>query len=327
MLQQTRVAAALPYYERFLQRFPTVQSLAEAPHEEVLRLWAGLGYYSRARNLQKAAQCIVSKHGGVFPATRGEVLDLPGVGVYTAAAVLSMAFGKKLAVLDGNVARVLARLGAVRGDLRSKGRWQHLQQTADTLLDPRSPSDWNQALMELGATLCTPRSPQCLCCPVAEFCQARILGLADSIPEKRRMHATVQITLASVVFVDPQGFTLLLPPPKSFEKSHWQSGVAPLLSRLWHFPTIQVRQNAESELRRHVQKVFPTFGKISFVAVKKTRHAVTFRSIAVLPFRAKVPKLPSTASALSLPLHDLSSVPISSLTRKIARSANLPSAS
>jgi A/G-specific adenine glycosylase len=325
MLQQTRVAAAIPYYERFLQRFPTLQSLAEAPHEEVLRLWAGLGYYSRACNLQKAAQGIVGKQGGVFPTSREALLELPGIGAYTAAAILSIAFGKQLAVLDGNVARVLARLGAVRGDLRSSGRWQHLQRTADNLLDPRSPGDWNQAVMELGATLCTPRSPQCLFCPVAEFCQAHKLGLADSIPEKRKTRATVQITLASLVFVDPKGFTLLLPPPKSLEKSNSPAGVAPLLSRMWHFPTIQVHQNAESELRRHAQKSFPTLGRLSFVAVKKARHAVTFHRVTVLPFRAIVRKLPRLAAALSLPLDDLSSVPVSNLTRKVARCASLHS--
>jgi A/G-specific adenine glycosylase len=219
MLQQTRVVAAIPYYERFLERFPTVESLAEAPPQEVLRLWAGLGYYSRARNLQKAAQEIVAKHHGVFPQTEEQALALPGIGAYTAAAILSIAYGKKLAVLDGNVARVLARLGAVTGDLRSNGRWSQLQQSADTLLDQRSPGDWNQALMELGATLCTPRSPQCLLCPVAELCEARKLGLASSIPEKRKKRDTVEIVLASLVLADPKGRTLLLPPPKSREKS------------------------------------------------------------------------------------------------------------
>jgi len=122
MLQQTRVAAVIPYYERFLERFPNVQALAAAPEEEVLRVWSGLGYYSRARNLYKAAQKIVSKHGGEFPSRVEDVLALPGIGKYTAAAILSIAFGKKHAVLDGNVARVLARVGAVRGDLGAGGR-------------------------------------------------------------------------------------------------------------------------------------------------------------------------------------------------------------
>ena len=325
MLQQTRVAAAIPYYERFLERFPTVQSLAEAPPQEVLRLWAGLGYYSRARNLQKAAQEIVSRHHGIFPQIEEQALALPGIGVYTAAAILSIAYGKQLAVLDGNVARVLARLNAVTGDLRSNGRWPKLQQTASTLLDPRCPGDWNQALMELGATLCTPRSPQCLLCPVAEFCEARKLGLAGSIPEKRRKRDTVEIVLASLVFIDPKGRTLLLPPPKSRQKSTSRTDVATLLSRMWHFPTIQVHQNAELELRQHTHKLFPALAKLHFVPAPKARHAVTFHSITILPFRIHIPKLPRLASAKALPLADLSSLPISNLTRKVARSASLPS--
>src|SRR5215831_786368 len=193
MLQQTRVVAVIPYYERFLERLPTVESLAEAPQDEVLRLWSGLGYYSRARNLQKAAQQIVAKHGGIFPRDVESVLALPGIGAYTAAAILSIAHQQSRAVLDGNVARVLARLGAIRGDLRANGSWLELQKTADHLLDQQSPGDWNQAVMELGATLCTPRSPQCLLCPVGEFCEARKEGLAGIIPEKRTKRNTVEV--------------------------------------------------------------------------------------------------------------------------------------
>src|SRR5712691_495088 len=202
MLQQTRVAAAIPYYERFLQRFPDVHSLAAAPPEEVLRFWSGLGYYSRARNLQKAAQQIVGKHGGQFPARLEDALALPGIGNYSAAAILSIAFDQKQAVLDGNVARVLARLGAIRGDLRESQRWQKLQKSADGLLEPKSPGDWNQAMMELGATLCTPKSPQCLLCPVVQFCEGRQQGIAESLPEKRKKRATVEVVLATAVFVD-----------------------------------------------------------------------------------------------------------------------------
>src|ERR1700736_2971659 len=184
MLQQTRVAAVIPYYERFLQRFPDIHALAAAPQEEVLRLWSGLGYYSRARNLQRAAQEIVAKHGGIFPRGERDALALPGIRNYTAAAILSIAYGAKHAVLDGNVARVLARIFAVQGDVRDAKRWQSLQKSADALLDPKSPSDWNQAMMELGATLCAPQSPQCLLCPVTQFCQARKLGLAETLPTR-----------------------------------------------------------------------------------------------------------------------------------------------
>jgi A/G-specific adenine glycosylase len=321
MLQQTRVAAAIPYYERFLARFPDVKSLAEAPQEEVLRLWSGLGYYSRARNLQNAAQQVLAKHGGTFPDSPEDALGLPGIGNYTVAAILSIAYGEELAVLDGNVARVLARLGAIQGDLRAGSRWQQLQKTADVILDRQSPGDWNQAMMELGATLCTPRSPQCLLCPVGEYCQARKKGLVDSIPEKRSKRATEAITLAALVFVDADGNTLLLPPPKSISKAAKHANVVALLSGLWHFPTIEVNKAAGKELQRYVEKTLLGGKHLAGTlhALKRVRHAVTYRSITLLPFRMTVTRLPRLQHAKTLALRDLSSVPISNLTRKVAR--------
>ncbi len=323
MLQQTRVAAAIPYYERFLSHFPDVKSLAEAPEQEVLSLWSGLGYYSRAQNLQKAARQIVAKHGGTFPSSPEEALELPGIGNYTAAAILSIAYDRKLAGLDGNVARVLARLGAIKGDLRSGSRWQDLQKTAEALLDRQNPGDWNQAMMELGATLCTPRSPQCLLCPVGEYCEARKQGLVDSIPEKRSKRATEEITLAALVFVDAHGKTLLLPPPKSAPKMAKDANVTALLSRLWHFPTIEVNRDAAQELASYVKETFLNgkrlHGKLR--ALKKVRHAVTYRSITLFPFRSSVAKLPRLPNAKTILLEDLSSIPISNLTRKVARAA------
>jgi A/G-specific adenine glycosylase len=323
MLQQTRVAAVIPYYERFLERFPDVVALAKAPEEEVLRLWAGLGYYSRARNLQKAARQIVAEHDSHFPGAPEQALALSGIGAYTAAAILSIAYGKKLAVLDGNVARVIARLGAIRGDLRNGARWQSLQKTADSLLAPHAPGDWNQAMMELGATVCMPRSPQCLLCPVAEFCQAQKLGLTDAIPKKRVKRAAEAITLAALVLVDPQGRALLLPPPKPGKKPALTNDVAGLLSRMWHFPTIQVQSDAASELRDFAvstifsDRKFP--GRLQ--ALPKVRHAVTYRQITLLPFRLDVAKLPRVPHAKSLPLSDLSALPVSNLTRKVAHAS------
>jgi A/G-specific adenine glycosylase len=327
MLQQTRVAAAIPYYERFLERFPNVETLAAAPEEEVLRLWSGLGYYSRARNLQAAAKLIVAKHNCIFPSDPAEALALPGIGAYTAAAILSIAYQKKHAVLDGNVARVIARLHAIRGDLRANGTWQVLQKSADYLLQARSPGDWNQAMMELGATLCTPRSPQCLLCPVGEFCQARKQGLADVIPEKRAKRATMEITLASLVLVDPRGKTLLLAPPKSTGKSAEPDDVPALVSRMWHFPTISVQNSqAAAALAKFAQESL--FGGRKFPMelgpLKKVRHAVTYRSITVLPFRLKLQKFPKVSGARAFPLADLSAVAISNLTRKVARAALPP---
>ncbi len=185
MLQQTRVAAVIPYYEKFLAQFPDVESLAAARIEKVLRFWAGLGYYSRARNLHKAARQISERHAGNFPRQHAQALSLAGIGNYTAAAVLSIAYDAPHAVLDGNVARVLARLGAIHGDLREPKRWTMLSDAAQTLLAPRDAGDWNQAMMELGATVCTPRTPNCGACPIANYCRARSLGIQNEIPAKR----------------------------------------------------------------------------------------------------------------------------------------------
>jgi A/G-specific adenine glycosylase len=322
MLQQTRVAAAIPYYERFLQRFPDVKTLAEAPQEDVLRLWAGLGYYSRARNLQAAAKEILGPHSGKFPDDESAALALPGIGKYTAAAILSIAYGKKLAVLDGNVARVLARLGAIHADLRAEGRWQQLQKTADSLLDPRRPGDWNQSMMELGATVCTPRSPQCLLCPVSDHCQARKLGLAEIIPEKRKKRDTVELTLAAVVFLDKAGRTLLLPPPKG-PSGNTDVQVEKLLSRMWRVPTIQVEKNPVAELQWFLKRTFAPGKELSIELepLAKVRHAVTYRNITLLPFRARVAKLPHLPGARKLALDQVASVPISNLTRKAVRAA------
>jgi A/G-specific adenine glycosylase len=322
MLQQTRVAAVIPYYERFLQRFPDMRALAEAPLEEVLRFWSGLGYYSRARNLQSAAQQIAATHAGVFPRTLDEVLALPGIGHYTAAAILSIVFDARHAVLDGNVARVLARLDAVRGDLRQNGRWQTLQKSADRLLDPQSPGDWNQAMMELGAMICTPRAPQCLLCPVAKFCRARQLGLTECIPEKRKKRATVDITLAAAVFLDPRGHTLLLPPPRASEKHATHEEVDALVSKIWHFPTISIERDPEAELRRFLVKLCKLPQDAKLQPLSKARHAVTYRAITLLPFRVLAAELPRIAGAKFALLSDLvspSALAVSNLTRKVAR--------
>jgi len=326
MLQQTRVAAALPYYEQFMERFPNVRTLAEAPEEEVLRLWSGLGYYSRARNLQKAARRIVAQHGGEFPRDLEAALDLPGIGAYTSAAILSIAYQEKLAVLDGNVARVLARLGAVPGDLRANRTWPKLQKAADRLLAEKAPGDWNQAMMELGATVCTPRSPQCLLCPVSEFCEGRKKGLTAEIPGKRVERNAVEVTLAALVLVDADGKTLLLPPPKEAKSSGVADpdDVPTLVSRMWHFPTISVkRESAAAELRNFAGKglfLGPKRGP-EFLALRPVRHAVTYRSVTVLPFLAWVAKLPKVSGSKTLLLQNLAEVAISNLTRKVARGA------
>ncbi len=323
MLQQTRVAAVIPYYEKFLQRFPNVGALAEAPHEEVLRLWSGLGYYSRARNLQTAAQQIVARHEGEFPRTRDEILNLSGIGEYTVAAILSIAFGEKHAVLDGNVARVIARIEAIRGDLRQSKQWRELQSSAGRLLAPESPGDWNQAMMELGATVCTPVNPQCLLCPAAKFCEGRKLGIAASIPEKRKKRATVAVHLASAVLLDARSNTLLLPPPAKAIKSTADDHVPSLVAKLWHFPTVSASADPEKTIRKFLHEDF----KIKITPplqpeiLKKVRHTVTYRVVSASAYLIRMMKLPQIPGAKSLPLASVDSLSISNLTRKIARNA------
>ena len=248
MLQQTRVAAVIPYYRRFLARFPTVQHLANARIDSVLRYWSGLGYYSRARNLHQAAKQIVARHNGKFPQDPAEALELAGIGSYTAAAVLSISYHAPLAVLDGNVARVLARLTAVRDDLRQPAVWRGLTDAAQTLLHTAAPGDWNQAMMELGATLCTPRAPHCAECPISRWCRARALGIAESVPAPRRKPATVHIVLAAAVLLDRRGRTLLVRYPQlkrpgrrrgehAHDHQHDENSPS-LFSRLWQFPSL-----------------------------------------------------------------------------------------
>ena len=330
MLQQTRVAAAIPYYERFLERFPDTQALASAPEEEVLRLWSGLGYYSRARNLQRAAQEIAAKHSGVFPRRHEGVIALSGIGDYTAAAILSIAFGAKHAVLDGNVARVLARIFAVRGGLREGGRWEQLQKAADELLDSQSPGDWNQAMMELGATLCTPRSPQCLLCPAAEFCRGRKLGIAESLPAQRKKRETVEVTLAAGVVLDARGQCLLLGPSRGTGKKAAHDDVETLVSRMWHFPTVAVRKNPEEELKQLLEGGIlgkrSSPGALRVEALGRVRHTVTYRKITILPFCVDVKTLPRAprgeVKAISLQeLVTARALAVSNLTRKVALAA------
>jgi A/G-specific adenine glycosylase len=182
MLQQTRVAAVIPYYARFLERFPDVNALASAPEQELLAAWAGLGYYSRARNLQKAAQKI--RELGGFPRDYSSLRGLAGVGDYTAAAIASIAFDLPHAVLDGNVLRVLSRFTGERGNVDSVPVRNRLRGVAEHILAPKRAGEFNQALMELGATVCLPKQPQCPLCPVARLCVARQLGRQTELPVK-----------------------------------------------------------------------------------------------------------------------------------------------
>jgi len=287
MLQQTTVAFVAPRFEKFLREFPTIQSLAAADEESVLAAWAGLGYYARARNLRRAAQEIVEKYGGKFPDNFDAVISLPGIGRYTAGAILSIAFQKHYPVLDGNVKRIFSRIFAQNSDER---KWWSV---AEALLDRENPGDWNQALMELGATLCFPENPKCLKCPVSSFCKAFKEKSQERFPAPKRAKPFVNVSWA-VLWIEKNKRVLLW---KRSDKER-------LLKNHWGLP--------ESKYLN----VRP--GKL----LKTARHTITHHKISVELRAAKAPnRLPKEAKWV--PKKELSHFLVSSLWKKCMRIAQL----
>ena len=231
MLQQTGVETVIPYYERFLEAFPTVRALDAASVEEVVERWAGLGYYSRARNLHAAARRVVNSDGGCFPDTLEGLMELPGVGRSTAGAILSIAFNRPAPILDGNVRRVLCRLYALQDDPRSASGEKLLWSWASKLTPVDRPRDYAQAIMDLGATVCTPRAPDCGGCPLEASCRARALGLEDELPRRRgkkKVPTRVQVAL------------LLISGGRCLVRRRPLSG---MLGGLWEFPAAAVSED------------------------------------------------------------------------------------
>lgn len=207
MLQQTTVAAVIPYWERFLERFPDPASLAGSREDDVLALWSGLGYYRRAQALRRGAIAVMENHGGAVPEDSEALMGLPGIGRYTAGAIASLAFGRQTPVVDGNVKRVFSRLFAMRQGLRPAAERTHWS-IADTLVRGTRPGDLNQAVMELGATVCTPRAPQCDVCPVSQWCGALWLGKPDAFPARKKP-AAVRLVPVAVAWIERRGRVLL----------------------------------------------------------------------------------------------------------------------
>lgn len=228
MLQQTRVDTVIPYYERFVEKFPTMSALAEAEEEELLKQWEGLGYYSRARNLQAGVREVVENYGGSVPANRKEISALKGVGPYTAGAVLSIAYGIPEHAVDGNVMRVLSRLLIIEEDIAIPRTKKIFEKVVMDLIDKEDPSSFNQGLMELGATICTPK-PRCLLCPVRDFCAAFLEGRQEELPVKTKKTKMKITPVASVVIRNEQGQWLLRQRPAKG-----------LLANLWEFPMIEL---------------------------------------------------------------------------------------
>lgn len=263
MLQQTQVVTVLPYYRAFLESFPSVAELAAAGEDEVLAAWSGLGYYRRARQLHAAARQVAA--AGAFPADAAGWQSLPGIGPYTAAAIASQAAGEVVPVLDGNVERVLSRRLALAEDPKKKETRARLLEAAAELLDPRRPGDANQALMELGATICRPRQPLCLFCPLAEGCRGKTAP--EKYPASRPPRAGEKVALAMAV-VEQAGRTLFFRRPPD----------APYLADMWELPTAAAGSPAEigAELGRTYGGRFD-LGE----ARGRFRHAITFRRLTV----------------------------------------------
>ncbi len=268
MLQQTQVVTVIPYFQRFLKRFPTVHELAEASEPAVLKQWAGLGYYSRARNLRKAAKRIVSEFGGEVPSGLEELRSLPGIGRYSAAAIASIAFGKPHELVDGNVIRVFSRLFGVHGDPKKPVMQEKIWELAKKEMHRKRPGDWNQALMELGARLCVPESPLCGECPVSKTCTAFKKGLQESLPEAASARAPIKLEWTAILARE-SGKLLL-----------WKrSDDERFLPGHWALPE-----------RRHLKGV--QLGK----TVRTVRHSITHHRITVTVREADVPKsLPGNA--------------------------------
>ncbi|MEK6256685.1 MAG: A/G-specific adenine glycosylase [Chloroflexota bacterium] len=238
MLQQTRVETVIPYYESWMPRFPSVKALAEASQQEVLSMWEGLGYYSRARNLRKAAQQLVERHGAELPQDVTSLQTLPGIGRYTAGAIASMAFGMDEPVVDGNVKRVLARLFDVEESVDDANGQNRIWELARKYLPTGQASEYNQGLMDLGARICTPRNPKCDECPITKHCQAYQIGNQDQRPVRNAKPKIPTKYLAAAVVVEGQNVWLRQRPEKG------------LLGGMWEFPNIQVEET------NHLQNQF-----------------------------------------------------------------------
>lgn len=290
MLQQTRVAAVIPYYERFLARFPTFEALAGAPESELLAYWAGLGYYYRARNLQKAARLV--RDAGSFPQTYEDIRRLPGIGDYTAAAIASISFDLPYAVLDGNVLRVLSRLFADATNIASTSGRKHFSVLANELLYRPAPGAFNQAMMELGATVCLPKNPHCLICPVAGVCRARRTGRQNDLPVKIAVQKSVREERV-LLWIEREGQLLVWKRPST---SHLMPG-------FWELPEAAQLPNAVAG---------PKLGSF--------RHSITFHNYVFEVVRAISPA--DTGHCEWISLTDLSNLPTSTVFKKASRAVS-----
>ncbi len=316
MLQQTQVATVIPYLQRWLERFPTVDALAAAELGDVLKAWEGLGYYSRARNLHKAARVVVEQHGGQAPVDRRALLALPGVGKYTAGAILSIAFGQRAAVLDGNVKRVLARLYDMAGEIGQSATETHLWHLAEGLVEavePQQAGPLNEALMDLGATVCLPQRPRCLICPLHAPCLARQRGTQEERPVRAARKPLPHFDVTAAVLRrpgQPEQFLIAQRPPEG------------MLGGLWEFPGGK-RHEGESLsncLRRELQEELAVEAAVGD-PVTVVKHAYTHFRITLHAFKCQLlagePQSIGVADWRWVTLDDLAGYPFAVTDQKI----------
>ncbi|MGA8944039.1 MAG: A/G-specific adenine glycosylase [Thermoactinomyces sp.] len=286
MLQQTRVDSVIPYFQRFISLFPSIEDLASAPEEQVIKAWEGLGYYSRAKNLHAAAKEIVFHGDGKIPSDRNSILKLKGIGSYTAGAILSIAFDQKVPAVDGNVMRVLSRLFALTDDISAVSTRKKMESLAEQLIPEENPGDFNQALMELGALVCSPTSPTCLFCPVRLMCDAYEQGIEEKLPRKKKAKPPVPHDMVVALFRYGKRFI--------GEKRPDQG----LLAGLWGFPTLELTAGADplQKIKDFCnQKQIPGS---KYIIKGKFKHAFSHRhwNVTVVQVDVKYPSFPLPAS-------------------------------
>lgn len=314
MLQQTQVETVLPYFKRWMDEFPDLQALAKADEQDVLSLWEGLGYYSRARNLHQAARRVMAEYGGKLPPTRQELEKLPGIGPYTSAAIASIAFGLDEPAVDGNIRRVFSRLFNLTEPVRSTASEKEIWALAESNLPEGRAGDYNQALMDLGATICTPKAPDCPQCPILEECQAYALGVQEERPVKAPRKQVPHLTVTAAV-IRRNGQTLIAQRP-----------VGGLLGGLWEFPGGTL-ENTDTDLpaclRREIQEELGVSVKVG-QSFGVYQHAYTHFKITLNAFLCELidgeePQLLECDDLVWVDLDQLDEFPMGKVDRQIAR--------
>jgi len=313
MLQQTQVKTALPYFRRWINRFPTINSLANASEKEVLKLWEGLGYYSRARNLLKAAQIIVDQYSGEIPDDRKLLEKLPGIGKYTGGAIASIAFGKDEAILDGNIRRVFCRIFNIEVPIRTDNSERILYELANENLIKGNAGDYNQALMELGALICLPKNPKCGICPVSNLCIANKLNLQNERPVKNKKPVIPHYHVVAGVIVNLSGEVLISKRPESG-----------LLGGMWEFPggKIEPGEKPGEALTRELMEELGVFIQVNdYIGMFK--HAYTHFKVTLQAFYCSITKNTPRPLEVSdfkwITINNLSEYPMGKLDRLISK--------